>query len=288
MVKRKRQGRAVKKLNFNYSSGSEEDVTNVERLDALEAPAKKKALPARAADPEESDGELADREEEEGDSDEESQSEAEGEEEEEEEEEKVGGMGDVMARILSAKVGKDAPVLAKRKTKAMKEIESAAQGRSEIREKRAERKAKRTKQMRAANDPSCLELERSLKKVATRGVVALFNAISKHAREREEVANEKANSKGKGKEKGKDINKAGFLSMLKEGTKKQKAPGKQGASSQGQEHGESDEKDAGESSQWSVLKGDYMLGATSTKAWDQESESDGGQQVGASDSDSGD
>ncbi|CAN0008811.1 unnamed protein product [Pylaiella littoralis] len=202
----------------------------------------------------------------------------------------TGGMGDVMARILSQKLDSrvQAPVLAKRKTKAMKEMENASAKRAESRGKSAVRRANMTQQF-VIPDHTTTDYERQLKKIATRGVVALFNAISKRQ-------NQGDGSGGGGGGSGSGNNVArtakatavkgasrhAFLDMLKTGVKpvggaaavaaggaggKQASERGQGGAGAGADAGRAEK----EGRSWSVLKEDYMMGASSMKNWDQES-----------------
>jgi Rrp15p len=82
---------------------------------------------------------------------------------------KGGGMGDVMARILGQQLTTEsAPVLAKRRTKAMKEMEAESVRKAAAVARRAERRAQQTQQLHIP-DASTMEHERQLKKIATRG-----------------------------------------------------------------------------------------------------------------------
>lgn len=69
-----------------------------------------------------------------------------------------------------------APVLAKRKTKAMKEMENASVKRAETRGKSAVRRANRTQQF-VIPDHTTTDYERQLKKIATRGGEAMGYAF---------------------------------------------------------------------------------------------------------------
>ena len=95
-----------------------------------------------------------------------------------------GGMADAFARILGQKLPEtlspDAgPVLAKRKTKQMKGYEEEIAQRKKLKQERATRKALKEVGLHTP-DFRDIEHERMLRRVATRGVVALFNAIAKH------------------------------------------------------------------------------------------------------------
>ncbi|KAG5176478.1 Rrp15p-domain-containing protein [Tribonema minus] len=189
----------------------------------------------------------------------------------------AGGMGDVMARILGQQIaGSSAPVLAKRKTKAMKEMAEEAERKATLVAKRAERRAARAQQL-VVPDVTSQDRERQLKKIATRGVVALFNAISQQqqrlraAEGDDAAAAAAAASKKPGKRGRKDgaaaavktMSKAAFAGMMKGDDANPRGGGaggvKGGAAGEG----------------WSVLQDDYMMGSKVLKDWDQESDSDG-------------
>ncbi|CAM9253975.1 unnamed protein product [Laminaria digitata] len=206
----------------------------------------------------------------------------------------AGGMGDVMARILGQKLDNriQAPVLAKRKTKAMKEMERAGAKRSETRGKSAVRRANMTQQF-VIPDHTTADYERQMKKIATRGVVALFNAISKRQNE-----GDKKNASGAVKSATvKGASRHAFLDMLKTGVKPGAAGAGEGEGGDGKRGGGGArggaagagagwDKDEGgqEGRSWSVLKEDYMMGASSMKNWDQESAESEADAVGGGDS----
>ncbi|CAB1119531.1 unnamed protein product [Ectocarpus sp. CCAP 1310/34] len=203
----------------------------------------------------------------------------------------AGGMGAVMARIIGQKLDTrvQAPVLAKRKTKTMKEMENASVKRAETRGKSAARRANMTQQF-VIPDHTTTDYERQLKKIATRGVVALFNAISK----RQNEGGASAGGAGGGSSGNnvaatakatvvKGASRHAFLNMLKTGVKPTGGAaeaaagagvgsgGKRGGGSAGGGGGVVGEghEDGGRS--WSVLKEDYMMGASTMKNWDQDS-----------------
>ena len=94
----------------------------------------------------------------------------------------VDGFADAMGKILGEHVAEDAnPVMLKRKTEQMRAIERAKA------EQRAER-ARRQKRIArvdpgfappSGSDPVALTKERQLRRLATTGVVTLFNTIRK-------------------------------------------------------------------------------------------------------------
>lgn len=90
------------------------------------------------------------------------------------------GMGAVIAKILSTDVGDGDPVLAKRKTKLMRDIEAEEAG-DVKRKRKADKLAMAAKLgQQTKTDDTDIEKERNYKNIATRAVVALFNAIAKH------------------------------------------------------------------------------------------------------------
>jgi len=154
--------------------------------------------------------------------------EAEEDEDDEDDEEKVkgaraptegGGMADAFMRILGQKLPEEkagAPVLAKRTTKMMKEAEAE---KIAAKAARVAQTTNRAFKETGLHEPSHLdiEVERSLRRVATRGVVALFNAITQHQHASAEAAAGGA-AGGAGKSTARDVkqlSKDNFLQMLK-------------------------------------------------------------------------
>jgi len=187
------------------------------------------------------------------------------------------GMSEVISKLLEQPVSKPNPILAKRKTKMMKDREAQAQERRELAQRQLANKEKKTKGL-IAPDPLQAPYERQLKKVATRGVVALFNAIAKHQRGATEGEEGKEGEEGGVKKKGdaKTASKAGFLEMLK------------GSNSAGKEQKNNTSKATNDGSddeqvkpKWKALDDNFLL---AKKGWDQES---GSEEEGESAEDSG-
>jgi len=129
------------------------------------------------------------------------------------------GFADAMAKVLGQTVASSAPVLAKRKTTQMKAIENDRLDRAALRDKRLKRKEQRDKQL-VTPDMKTADHERQLKRIATRGVVALFNAIAKAKRESSAVAEdeERKNLAERAAISGEEIRRmtqTNFLDMLK-------------------------------------------------------------------------
>jgi hypothetical protein len=90
------------------------------------------------------------------------------------------GLGDVVSQILAKDVAAPDPVLAKRKTALMKELDADQkqdQKRKKRRKEDAAAKQRRADEQRAA---ASVVREKQMSKTATRAVVALFNAVAKH------------------------------------------------------------------------------------------------------------
>ena len=155
-------------------------------------------------------------------------------EEEDDEVEEGGndGFATVMSKILNQPIQKKVPVLAKRKTTVMKEIETERENRDRLKKLRMKRKAERDRQIVL---PSVLQndYERQLKKVATRGVIALFNAIAQTKRE---LDGDEDDGKYKGAVEGnkrqiadiKDMTQSKFIELLTKTSASEKPSKKRG------------------------------------------------------------
>ena len=109
---------------------------------------------------------------------------------------KRDGLADMMSKILNQKIGDKIPVLAKRKTALMKDADGQHGDAEKMKKLRLERKAEKEKQL-VVPDHTSADFERQLRKLATRGVVALFNAVAKSKKEAAEKE-ESENNKNKG------------------------------------------------------------------------------------------
>lgn len=81
---------------------------------------------------------------------------------------KGDGFADMMSKILNQKTGDKVPVLAKRKTALMKEMEVAHADTDRLKRQRVDKKAEKEKQL-VVPDLSSADFERQLRKLATRG-----------------------------------------------------------------------------------------------------------------------
>ncbi|KAL4145308.1 hypothetical protein KRP22_014426 [Phytophthora ramorum] len=159
----------------------------------------------------------------------------------EEEAHEAVGFGDAMSKILGQNVAADAqPILAKRTTARMREIQSDKQETKTARLSAAEKREREQKDM-AVPDHSTAAQDRKLRMIATKGVVALFNAIEKHQ-------HQNGKKDDKDDKKVKEMSKDNFLGLLKASQQKTaKAPAAK--------------------SSWSVVQDDFMMGAK-LKDWD--------------------
>ncbi|KAL5477326.1 hypothetical protein EMCRGX_G024115 [Ephydatia muelleri] len=112
-----------------------------------------------------------------------------------------------------------------------------------------------------------LDQERKLQRIATRGVVELFNAVSKQQKEIEEKLDEAGSSERKKTKVLSAVNKGSFVSLLK-GSKKQRQQD-ESQSSKRKEEAEEAQGDEGDDSKpsWNVLRKDYMMGSK-LRDWD--------------------
>ena len=147
-------------------------------------------------------------------------------------------------------------VLTKRKTREMKELEAERQARRAEKRLRDEKKRRRLVGM-TKPEVNDMSFERKLRKIATRGVVVLFNAIQTHQQSGKLSAGdaEQRAAKARAKADLKEVSKESFLDLLKRGGKAAEKGTEEGAPAQ----------------QWDALRDDYMLGAK-LKDFEQERE----------------
>lgn len=209
--------------------------------------------------------------------------EAEEEEDDDEVREAASGMANAMARILGTTTSRNkstpsSVVLSKTTTPLQRQ---AAQEKVRMKQMREKRRANRERNLTALHMPLSvatsrttdggtsglvqeLEMERTHRRVATRGVVALFNAISQHQQQAKEDA--MPASKSDANTDTKHMTKHGFLDMIKSAASKDGSSKKK----QGKEKTAEDSAPAGSKPQWNALKDDYMMGSK-LKDWDKAS-----------------
>ncbi|NWH39651.1 RRP15 protein, partial [Chloropsis hardwickii] len=119
------------------------------------------------------------------------------------------------------------------------------------------------------------EKERNLQRIATRGVVQLFNAVRTHQKKMEEEVKKAGSSEKRRAKLMSSVSKRDFIDVLRnvEGAKGGKNPtGKATKSKQGEVKSE-------EGPEWNILRDDFMMGA-SMKDWDKESNGEGNSEEG--------
>ncbi|XP_008148046.1 RRP15-like protein [Eptesicus fuscus] len=190
------------------------------------------------------------------------------------------GWADAMAKILNKKTPKSKPTILVKNKELEKEKEKLKQERLE---KRKQLDKKREWEMMCRVKPDVVtdkDTERNLQRIATRGVVQLFNAVQKHQKNVDEKVKEAGSSIRKRAKLMSSVSKKDFISVLRgmDGSASEK--GSTGRSSQAKQT-EAREEGPG----WSILRDDFMMGA-SMKDWDKESDGPDGSSPGrGSDSD---
>lgn len=189
--------------------------------------------------------------------------------EEDDSEQKHGheAMGDVISKILQKKVTTDTSGLVLSKSQSTKKKRTARQ--EEIKAKKA--KTEELLDQREMNHVLPIEVndvpkEARLRRIGTKGVVMLFNAVSTHQKSKAEKM-KTAKTEGDKVRVEKSMKKSTFMDMLKNDKKSSKKV------KQEIKVKEEEEDDANKSS-WNVLKNDFMLGST-LKHWDKDDEEEG-------------
>ena len=193
-------------------------------------------------------------------------------EEDEEEAEEASGMANAMARILGTQTKKGTShVVLSKTTTPMQRLQQAEK--LALKEAKEKRKLNRDRNLTALHIPLSvatshmstgstslvteLNLERTHRRVATRGVVALFNAIAQHQNETKEVVTNTESS-----DKVKKMTKHGFLDMIKTTAKETTQSTKQETTTTAAK--------TTSKPQWNALQDNYLLDSK-LKDWDKES-----------------
>lgn len=177
------------------------------------------------------------------------------------------GWADAMAKVLNKKIPKSKPTILVKNKELEKEKERLKQERLE---KRKQLDKKREWEMMCRVKPDVVqdkEPERNLQRIATRGVVQLFNAVQKHQKNVDEKVKEAGGSIRKHAKLLSAVSKKDFISVLRgvDGAPNEKSStGKNSKAKQ-------TEVKAEEGPGWTILRDDFMLGAT-MKDWDRESD----------------
>ncbi|XP_054839255.1 RRP15-like protein [Eublepharis macularius] len=177
------------------------------------------------------------------------------------------GWADAMAKVLNKTVPKSKHTILVKNKERDKEREREKQERLEKR-KQLDKKREWEAMCRVKPDVAKdRETERNLQRIATRGVVQLFNAVRKHQRNVNEKAKEAGSSDRKRAKLISSVSKRDFINALRgmEGTgMDQNAIKKSLKSKQGDSKSE-------EGPAWRILQDDFMMGA-SMKDWDKKSD----------------
>ncbi|XP_037352192.1 RRP15-like protein [Talpa occidentalis] len=174
------------------------------------------------------------------------------------------GWADAMAKILNKKTPKSKPTILVKNKELEKEKEKLKQERLE---KRAQLDKKREWEMMCRVKPDVVrdkETERNLQRIATRGVVQLFNAVQKHQKNVDEKVKEAGGSVRKRAKLISTVSKKDFISVLRGMDGEKSSPGKSPKAKQSAVEAE-------EGPGWTILRDDFMMGA-SMKDWDKESD----------------
>lgn len=191
------------------------------------------------------------------------------------------GWADAMAKILNRKTPKSKPTILIKNKELEKEKEKLKQERLE---KRKQLDKKREWEMMCRVKPDVVrdkETERNLQRIATRGVVQLFNAVQKHQKNVDEKVKEAGGSIRKRAKLISTVSKKDFISVLRGmdgNTNDKSSTGKNPKAKQTEVKSEGGPG-------WTILRDDFMMGA-SMKDWDKESDGpDNSRPESASDSD---
>jgi hypothetical protein len=191
------------------------------------------------------------------------------EEEEDEDHRKGDGMANAMARILGTSTTKQSVVLSKTITPLQR---MALKEKEELQQQREKRLANRERHLTAFHIPLSvatsrtvnasggtlaqeLERERTHRRVATRGVVALFNAIAQH-QQTSKMENPFKSDSAKNVQ---NMTKASFLDLIKAGGSKHPT----------EEVPKKPQQAPDREPKWNALQDDFML--KPKRDWDQES-----------------
>ncbi|XP_067458628.1 RRP15-like protein isoform X1 [Thunnus thynnus] len=185
-----------------------------------------------------------------------------GEEEDGDDSNANAGWAEAMAKILGKKTpeSKTSILVKNKELDKIKEKE-----REEQQERKKQFDKKRAWEMMCREKPDLVkdrETERALQRIATRGVVQLFNAVRKHQKTIDDKVKEVGGSERKKAKILSSVSKKDFIDVLR------RTEGSSGVTVK-------TEKDTGAAAEekpaWSVLRDDFMMGAT-MKDWDKDSD----------------
>ncbi|XP_067900235.1 RRP15-like protein [Heterodontus francisci] len=191
------------------------------------------------------------------------------------------GWADAMARILKKKIPGNKPAILNKNKEKQKEKDKKKQAMLE-KMKQLDKKKEWEQMCRVKPDVvQDREIERNFQKIATRGVVQLFNAVRKHQTSVDEKIKDVGGSERKRAKLLSSVSKKDFINVLRgsgqnvhQDTTERTANG-----------GKQIEVKAEDSTTWSILRDDFMMGAT-MKDWDKESDGETKADVADEESDS--
>ncbi|XP_019946974.1 RRP15-like protein [Paralichthys olivaceus] len=180
---------------------------------------------------------------------------------EEEEGNTNAGWAEAMAKILGKKTAENKSIILvkNKELDKMKERE-----RQEQQEKKTQVDKRRSWEMMSREKPDVVvdrETERALQRIATRGVVQLFNAVKKHQKNVDDKVKEVGGSERKKAKILGTVSKKDFIDVLR-----RTEEGSRGTGTPTDTAAATEEKPA-----WSILRDDFMMGAT-MKDWDKDSD----------------
>ncbi|NXI91468.1 RRP15 protein, partial [Psophia crepitans] len=185
------------------------------------------------------------------------------------------GWANAMAKVLNKKIPQNKSTILAKNKKMEQEREKEKQERLE---KRMKLDKKREWEMMCRVKPDVVkdrDREKNLQRIATRGVVQLFNAVRTHQKNIDEKVKKAGSSDRQRAKLLSSVSKKDFINVLRnmEGAKGNKnSAGKTTKRKQSEVKSE-------EGPEWSILRDDFMMGA-SMKDWDKESDEEGNTEQG--------
>eukprot|EP00112_Aurelia_sp_Birch-Aquarium-sp1_P006206 Seg169.10 transcript_id=Seg169.10/GoldUCD/mRNA.D3Y31 product="RRP15-like protein" protein_id=Seg169.10/GoldUCD/D3Y31 len=180
----------------------------------------------------------------------------------------MAGMIDVIGKILNKKINTDEKgvILSKYKEGKKRKLQQE----EETIEKKA--KAKIKSEFKEKNhvvpDRSNADKEVSLRKIGTRGVVKLFNAVAKHQKEIDSKL-KKVSTEVKKDKVMDSMSKSSFLDMLKTDSTSKKSKKESVPGTMQKKRTDKEEPSETQAPSWDILRDDFMMGSK-MKDWDKE------------------
>lgn len=196
------------------------------------------------------------------------------------------GDADAKAPILSCKSAEPSSPVASTKAQPKRKVQLQEEDSDDDSpdEKDAKKDSSVVKNCHVLPGAASLDQERKLQRIATRGVVELFNAVNKQQKEIEAKLDEAGGSERKKAKVLSTVNKGNFISLLKGNKKKSQQIGSQ-KQQEGEMHDDDGDDDGGDDGgdddddgghgdddddskpSWNVLQKDYMMGSK-LRDWD--------------------